>query len=66
MRRRERRALLQSVARTARLEKLLADHGVSIGHLLRTWESADDGASTLVDRVERSEGRERILANNRV
>ena len=58
------RALLQCVARTTRLEQRLREHDVSVSFLLRTWEQSEEGADgSLQDRLERAEGRERILAN---
>ena len=58
------RALLQCVARTTRLEQKLHAHNVSISFLLRTWEQSEEGAEgSAQDRLERAEGRERILAN---
>ena len=58
------RALLQCVARTTRLEQRLREHDVSVSFLLRTWEQSEEGVDgSLQDRLERAEGRERILAN---
>jgi hypothetical protein len=56
-------ALLRCAARTAKHEADLREVGVSVSFLLRTWERESTLACSAAEKLERAEGRERILGN---